>query len=245
MQPIYLPKPTTQTWESVASRFEQRWQFPHCVGAIDGKHIVIKKTDQSGSSNFNYKHTFSVVSLETVEADYKSTTVDVGAMERFSDGSLFSSSALGKKMMKNTLLLPAPSLIPTIADPMPYIFVGDEAFPLSEILMRPYPRRNVTGNYEHEIFNARLSRARQTVKCSNDILASRFRVFRRPFQNKVATVRDIVKTACLLHKFLRTTQPALHEDVEGIEKFPQTQLLPLGSTQVRTSSNAFRSGKFY
>lgn len=43
MQPTYLPEPTTQTWESVASRFEQRWQFPHCVGAVDGKHVVIKK----------------------------------------------------------------------------------------------------------------------------------------------------------------------------------------------------------
>nr|CAH7729055.1 unnamed protein product [Callosobruchus chinensis] len=47
MQPIYLPEPTTKIWESIASRFEQRWQFPHCVGAVDGKHVVIKKPNKA------------------------------------------------------------------------------------------------------------------------------------------------------------------------------------------------------
>lgn len=154
MQPAYLPLPTTQTWESAANRFKQRWQFPHCVGAVDGKHVVIKKSGNSGSSYFNYKHTFSVVLLAVVDADYKFVTIDVGAMGRFSDGSLFSNSTLGKKMAERSLLLPEQTLLPTIANPVPYVFVGDEAFPLSENLMRPYPRRYVTGNYQHQIFNA-------------------------------------------------------------------------------------------
>ncbi|XP_022908265.2 uncharacterized protein [Onthophagus taurus] len=79
MQPKYLPEHTANVWESVATRFEQRWQFPHCVEAVDGKHVVIKKPANSGSSYYNYKHTFSVVLLATVDADYKFITVDVGA----------------------------------------------------------------------------------------------------------------------------------------------------------------------
>jgi len=39
IQPLYLPQPTTEMWETIASRFEERWQFPHCIGALDGKHI--------------------------------------------------------------------------------------------------------------------------------------------------------------------------------------------------------------
>jgi hypothetical protein len=70
-----------------------------------------------------------VLLLATVDADYKVITVDVGAMGRFSNGSIFSSSFLVKKMMNHTLLLPAPAQLPTITDPMPYVFVGDEAFP--------------------------------------------------------------------------------------------------------------------
>lgn len=112
--------------------------IPHCVGAVDGKHVVIKKPGKSGSSYFNY--TFSVVLLAVIDADYKFVTIDVGAT-RSSDGSLFSNSTLGKKMAERSLLLPEQTLLPTIADPVPYVFVGDEAFPLSENLMIPYPRR--------------------------------------------------------------------------------------------------------
>ncbi|XP_022197965.1 protein ANTAGONIST OF LIKE HETEROCHROMATIN PROTEIN 1 [Nilaparvata lugens] len=239
MQPIYLPEPSTQKWESVANRFEQRWQFPHCVGAVDGKHVVIKKPNKSGSSYFNYKHTFSVVLLATVDADYKFITVDVGAMGRFSDGSLFSSSALGKKLMKGNLLLPEPKLIPSIDNPVPYVLVGDEAFPLSVNLMRPYPRRNVTGNYQHQIFNARLSRARQPVECAFGILASRFRIFRRPFESKVDTVTDVVKATCVIHNYLRESVIVSNEDFEDIERLPQNQLLALRGCRIRRASNAF------
>jgi len=59
MQPLYLPQPTTEKWELIARRFEEQWQFPHCIGAFDGKHIMIKKPAKSGSSFFNYKQTFS------------------------------------------------------------------------------------------------------------------------------------------------------------------------------------------
>lgn len=224
MQPIYLPEPTTDIWQSIASRFEQRWQFPHCVGAVDGKHVVIKKPGKNGSTYFNYKHTFSIILMAVVDADYKFVTVDIGAMGRFSDGNVFASSGLGKNMMKHTLQLPTPKQIPTIAESLPYVFVGDEAFPLSIILMRPYPRRHVTGNYEYQVFNARLSRARQTVECAFGILSSGFRVFKRPFENKVDTVKDIVKAACVLHNYLLRSV-VIGEDVNDTEELPQTQLL--------------------
>jgi len=47
MQSIYLPQPTTEMWKSIANEFEQIWQFPHCIGALDGKHILIKKPFKS------------------------------------------------------------------------------------------------------------------------------------------------------------------------------------------------------
>jgi hypothetical protein len=150
-------------WEQIAMGFEQRWHFPHCVGALDGKHIVMKNPAKSGSSFFNYKHTFSVLLLAVVDINYKFTIIDVGSMGRFIDGSIFSTSVLGKNPNKQSLKFPPPVLVPNFEQPLPNVFVGEDAFPLSENLTRPYPKRSVTGKYENKVFNYRLSRARQTV----------------------------------------------------------------------------------
>jgi len=56
---------------------------------------------------------------------------------------------------------------------------------------------------KNKIFNYTLSRARQTVECTFGILASRFRVFRKPFEIKVESVDNVVKAACVLHNYLR------------------------------------------
>ena len=37
-----------------SNNFEARWQFPHCIGAIDGKHINIEFQNLSGSEFQNY-----------------------------------------------------------------------------------------------------------------------------------------------------------------------------------------------
>lgn len=50
MQPIYLPEPTLDIWKKNAVDFQNIWQMPNTVGAIDGKHVTIKKPINSGSS---------------------------------------------------------------------------------------------------------------------------------------------------------------------------------------------------
>ncbi|CAK9289785.1 unnamed protein product, partial [Gordionus sp. m RMFG-2023] len=30
--------PTLEMFEEVAKGFDERWNFPNCIGAIDGKH---------------------------------------------------------------------------------------------------------------------------------------------------------------------------------------------------------------
>jgi len=67
----YLPPPTHQTWIDSELVFREKWQFPFCVGAIDGKHIRIRSPKNSGSTNFNYKGYFSIVILAVVSGNYK------------------------------------------------------------------------------------------------------------------------------------------------------------------------------
>ena len=76
-------------WKAVAGEFEERWKFPNCIGAIDGKHIVMKRPINSGLYFFDYKGTFSVVLLALVNADYKFIFIDVSCNGRISDGGVF------------------------------------------------------------------------------------------------------------------------------------------------------------
>ena len=47
----YIRCPTNQEeWGNVAKGFEELWDFPNCVGALDGKHIVMQAPAGSGSS---------------------------------------------------------------------------------------------------------------------------------------------------------------------------------------------------
>ena len=86
----YMSLPDSKgKWLSVAMEFEEKWQFPNCVGAIDGKHVPLINPFNSGPTYFNYKTFFSIVLLLLVDADYKFLYVNVGCQGRISDGGVF------------------------------------------------------------------------------------------------------------------------------------------------------------
>lgn len=41
-QEVMPPSKTTEEWLHIAEEFEERWNFNHCIGAIDGKHVIIE-----------------------------------------------------------------------------------------------------------------------------------------------------------------------------------------------------------
>lgn len=201
----FMPVPTSEKWRSVAERFQERWNFPLCCGALDGKHVVLKAPANSGSQFYNYKGTFSLVLLAVVDADYCFQVVDVGGYGRTSDGGILANSVFGRALRAGTLQLPADLPLPG-ADhrgPQPHVFVADEAFPLRRNLMRPFPGRILPR--ERRLFNYRLSRARLVVENAFGILSSQWRMYRRAIEVHPEVAEKCVKATCVLHNFMRRT----------------------------------------
>ncbi|CAD7081567.1 unnamed protein product [Hermetia illucens] len=73
----YIPPYDANVMINAANDFNYQWNFPNCVGSIDGKHIAIKCPPKAGSMFFNYKGYHSIVLLAVADAKYKFSYIDV------------------------------------------------------------------------------------------------------------------------------------------------------------------------
>ncbi|XP_065356336.1 uncharacterized protein LOC135950730 [Calliphora vicina] len=224
----HLKTPSTQQeWKAVAEGFNSLWQFPHTLGAIDGKHIRIKNPQHAGSNFYNYKGFFSTVLLAVVDANSKFIYIDVGGNGRASDVVVLKNSSLQQAMNQGKLNFPDDEALPGQVAKTSYFFIGDDIFGLDRNMMKAYNRNRKLTTPE-EIFNYRLSRARMTVEMAFGRLANRFRIFHRPIEVDLLTTDKIVQTCCVLHNFLTKSSFDFHD--EHNLQLPQT-MTPLPSQE--------------
>lgn len=181
-----------EEWQDIQLGFHDRWNFPGCCGAIDGKHVIIQAPPNSGSEYYNYKGTNSIILMAIVDHDYCFAYVDIGSYGRNADSGVLQNSTLYPLLENNSLL------------PNGGFLVADDAFPLKTYILKPYSK---TPTMAEKIFNYRLSRARRIVENGFGIIASRFRILQKPIQVKEETAVKIIKTACTLHNWLRKSSP--------------------------------------
>ncbi|KAM3930911.1 uncharacterized protein RB166_004391 [Leptodactylus fuscus] len=170
LQPIVMPSPTQEIWLQSAAGFQSVANFPNCIGAVDGKHVRVRKPPHSGSLYFNYKKYFSVVLMAVADATYRFVAIEVGAYGSTGDSRALLTSLLGRRVLLDQVTLPPPRPLPGTTHPVPFVMVGDEAFPLLENLLRPFPRRRLDAR--KRVFNMRLSRARRFVECAFGIMTN-------------------------------------------------------------------------
>jgi len=113
--------------ERIRNVFKEKW---NCVAAIDGKHVRIKAAPHRGSEFFNYKKYHSVVLLALIYANKIYLAVDVGLYGKVSDRNVFANSNIAKCLARQNIGLPPDENLGGI--PLPYIVIGDEAFPLKK-----------------------------------------------------------------------------------------------------------------
>lgn len=202
LQPLYMPEPSDEIWEQAVLGYSEKWNFPNCIGSIDGKHVTIKCPRGTGSNYYCYLNKFSIVLMAIAGPDYTFTCIDVGGYGKNSDSGIFEASVMGKRISENTLNIPPDRPLPNESRPTPCVLIGDEAFALTEFLMRPFPYRQSRNDIRKEKFNKALCAARRIVENAFGILVQKWRVFHRPLDVKIETAIKIVKVACILHNFL-------------------------------------------
>lgn len=162
----------------------------------------------SGSLYFNYKGTFSIVFLGVADANYNLLYADVGCQGRISDGGVFKFTSLYKDLENNTAHVPRSEALPGRTEPVPYVIVGDDAFAMSNYLMKPYPGRTL--HIPEKVYNYRLSRARRIIENVFGIMSSKFRVFLKPIALQPDKVESVVLACVYLHNCLRRNSVSRH-----------------------------------
>ena len=216
---VFIMPQDEDAWRDVAKQFSTRWNFHHCLGAIDGKHVEIKKPRNSGSRYYNYKSYFSIILLAVVDADYKFLWCNIGAEGSAGDAGVFNGSRLRPAIEEGRLSWPQPEPLRGDDRDIPYFLVGDDAFGLREWMMKPFSLRGMS--HQQRVFNYRLSRAQRVVENGFGILANRWRCLLTCLNQDPPQCRKIVEGCVTLHNIQRLRNPRLQpnevdrEDEDG------------------------------
>ncbi|XP_045030195.1 protein ANTAGONIST OF LIKE HETEROCHROMATIN PROTEIN 1 [Daphnia magna] len=112
LAPYYLKVPGTSMWRKITIQFSKVWNFPNCIGAIDGKHIAMQAPQNAGSDYFNYKQFHSIILMAICGSQYKFTMIDLGAYGREGDKNVYNTSTISKKLAEGTLGIPPSCILP-------------------------------------------------------------------------------------------------------------------------------------
>ena len=140
----------------------------------------------------------SVIPLGLVDTNLTFIMADVGCNGRVSVARVLQGTTFYRKLKNGALALPKHD---DAVGNMNFLFVTDEAFALTENILKPFLRKDLT--QEKQIFNYRLSRARRCVENAFGVLAACFRIFHTAIYMQPSKLDDIVMACVVLRNFLR------------------------------------------
>ena len=243
LQPLVLPEPTEEMWRYQAQGFDQKWNFPHCLGAIDGKHVRMYAPPNSGSLFYNYKGYFSTTLLAITGFDYRFIYVHVGSYGKAHDSGIFNTSEFCMRLSGNDLHVPPPARLPNDAPDarlVPHFFLGDDAFKMTTSIVKGYP--HPPADKKKAVFNYRVSRARRVVENSFGILTQRWRIYLRSMQVLPERADWIVKATVVLHNLLTSKCDRITQDVHN-ERVEIEEANGMGNLARSTATNSTRGAK--
>lgn len=182
----------------VSREFENRWNFPHVIGAVDGKYVALKAPMISDAEHNQTKSNFNVVLLGVVDANFNFMYVDIDS----SDGALCYTK-LNAMLENDELHIPEPEELEMFsAIKVPYMLLGDKGFPFRAHCISPFGDPVSAGSIKSH-FNERHAIARSPVETAFGMLYSKFKILQRQIVLDPAVARKVVLATVYLHNFLR------------------------------------------
>lgn len=191
--------PSDNDKHSIMRTFEQLKGFPGVLGAIDGTHIAITPPSQHESDYVNRKGFHSVILQAVCKYDRVFTDIYCGWPGRLHDARVFRNSDIGQ----NLVALCGQNHI-----------IGDGAYPISRMLMKPYRDNRRLTNAE-KTFNKCLCSTRTVIEHSFGMLKGRFRRLQHIRMNAFEYTVKCIVTACVLHNICIFEEDELEEYYEN------------------------------
>jgi hypothetical protein len=138
---------------------------------------------------------FSIVLKGVVDSESRSIFIDIGAYGKQSDGGRFSTFTGCRFSEDFESTLPKPASFEGSGIELPFVILGDKAYPLKTSLMKSFARRNLS--CEECVFNGRLSRARRCVECAFGILRAKWQLLNKAIETNVNKTERTARCICL------------------------------------------------
>ncbi|XP_046382336.1 protein ALP1-like [Ischnura elegans] len=217
--------PSSEDSQLLAALFKEKFYLPQVIGAIDGTHIPILPPKDSYRDFINRKGWPSVNLTAVVDYFYCFRYVSCKM-----PGSVHDARAL----KESTLYQFSDYLMPSGEDDLdgtaiPYLVLGDPAYPLLSWLLKGYPGRNLSP--EQESFNVYLSSARMCVEIAFGRLKARWRCLLKRIDVDYTFVPQVVTACCILHNLVERSKDTF---VDNWLELVQEHIFPQPSTLMMT-----------
>ena len=103
--PQYIKLPQGEGWQTVVDGFLQRWQFPQCVGAMDGSHIPIIAPPVNAKDYYNRKGFHSILLQGVVDHQCRFMDIYIGWPGSLHDAHIFANSNISLKLRQGPSFL--------------------------------------------------------------------------------------------------------------------------------------------
>ena len=137
-----------------------------------------------------------------VDSESRFIFVDIGAYGKQSDGGTFSGSTLYQFLADSESLLPKSASFEGSGTEMPFVILGNKAYPPKTFLMKPLARKNMS--CEERAFNCRLLQARRCFECDFGVIIAKWRLLNKALETNVNKAERTVRCICLLHNITDT-----------------------------------------